>query len=176
MDIKGLLMGELSRHHTDEIANMAAVKPELFQVLWDLSTSNELPINWRAAWVIETIWQKNPDVVSPYIDEMCGHLPKLNVDGTKRLFLKMIAERGVPEDEELTGILLKTCFDWLASPVEAIAVKAHAMQILYDIGKRVPEIFPELKITIEVAMAEGSVGIVSRGGRILQEIGKLEKI
>nr|NQU94519.1 hypothetical protein [Bacteroidota bacterium] len=173
MTIRELLREEVSRHHAEEIAKMVEIKPELFDLLWGIALSDEQPINWRAAWVIKMLWERNADIVSPYVEEMCRQLPNLTADGPKREFLKIISENGLPRDEELVGVLLKTCFDWLASPVEAIAVKAHAMQILFDICIEFPEIIPELKITIELAMQEGSAGIVSRGRRILQEISQL---
>ena len=88
----------------------------------------------------------------------------------KREFVKIIADSPLPEDEEQLGILLGICFEWLNSANEAIAVKVHCMQILLMISRQIPEIIPELKTTIELAMQEGSPAIVSRGRQVLQKL------
>ncbi len=154
---------------------MVRENPLIFDELWTIALSEELPINWRAAWAIKGIWEESPELVSPHLSNMRRALANIKQDGVKREFLKMISENPLPDDEEELGILLKYCFDWLASPMEPIAVRAHSMEILFQISAQIPEIIPELKTTIEVAMQEGSAGMVSRGRKILKALQKAEK-
>lgn len=172
LSLKDLLLQDLSRKHAESIAEMAGKNQSIFDELWELALSDDHPINWRAAWAMDAVWQKTPKLIIPFIPKMWSLLPSLKVDGVKRQFVKIIAEWPLPDNEEQLGILLGTCFDWLVATDEAIAVKVHCMQILYNISIRIPEIVPELKTTIEVAMLEGSPAIVSRGRHVLQRLQK----
>lgn len=142
----------------------------VFDELWEIALSDEELVNWRAAWVIKGIWETNPDMVTPHLGKMRRALATINQEGVKREFLKMISESPLPDDEDEMGILLKYCFEWLASPLEPVAVRVHSMEVLFQISKRIPEIIPELRTTIEVTMQEGSAGIVSRGRRTLKAL------
>jgi hypothetical protein len=138
--------------------------------LWAFALSDEEPVNWRAAWVIKGIHENKPKLVEPLIHEMIQALPNLEKEGVKREFLRMILEYPLPEDEEMLGVLLDSCFQWLANPPEPIAIKVHCMTILFEISKVIPEIKQELITTIEVAMQEGSAGIVNRGGKTIKAL------
>jgi hypothetical protein len=170
MTIKELLRSELSKRHANEIAKMPRENPLIYDELWAIAISDELPINWRAAWVIKGIWEKTPEMVTPYLGQMRQALPSISQHGVRREFLRMLTEYPPPDDEEELGILLNCCFNWLASPLETVAVRVHSMEILFQITKVIPEIIPELKTTIEVAMQEGSAGMVSRGRRTLKAL------
>ncbi len=170
MTIRELLKSELSKRHAVEIARMSGENPLIYDELWAIAISDELPINWRAAWVIKGIWEKTPHVLAPYLGLMRQSLPSITQHGVRREFLRILTEYPPPEDEEELGILLKCCFDWLANPVETVAVRVHSMEILLHISKRIPEITPELKTTVEVAMQEGSAGMISRGRRTLKAL------
>jgi len=170
MTIKELLRSELSKRHAVEIARMSKENLLIYDELWAIAISDELPINWRAAWVIKGIWETSPEMVVPYLGQMRQALPAITQHGVRREFLRMISEYPPPEDEEELGILLKCCFDWLASPLEPVAIRVHSMEILFLISIQIPEIIPELKTTIEVAMQEGSAGMVSRGRKKLKAL------
>lgn len=170
MTLREILRSEISKRHNNEIAKMARKNPLVFDELWTIALSDEKLLNWRAAWVIKGIWEKSPELVNPHLGKMRWALATINQDGVKREFLKMISESPLPDDEEEMGILLKYCFDWLASPLEPIAVRVHSMEVLFQISTRIPEIIPELRTTIEVAMQEGSAGMVSRGRRTLKAL------
>jgi hypothetical protein len=175
LTIKDLILGELSKRNTREIARMAVENNTILAELWDYAIADEEPLNWRSAWVIKGIWEQNPALVSPLINEMIRALPGLNKAGVKREFLRMIQEYPIPEDEDLLGILLDCCFAWLAAPAEPIAIKIHTMTILFEISKKIPEIKPELITTIEVAMQEGSAGIRNRGSKTISNLCKIYK-
>lgn len=170
LTIKDLLLGEISKRNTREIARMAGENNNILKELWDYALSEDEPVNWRSAWVIKGVWEQNPELVSPLIDDMIRALPGLNKDGVKREFLRMIQEYPIPNDEDLLGILLDSCFFWLAAPAEPIAIKIHTMTILFEISKKIPEIKPELITTIEVAMQEGSAGIRNRGSKTIKAL------
>ncbi len=174
MTLEELLRYEVSKRHTTEIARMVEKNPALLHRLWEISLSNEEPINWRAAWVLKGIWENEPHLVEPMLPQMRLVLPKLKKTGVKREFLRILTEYQIPEDEEELGCMLSACFEWLADPVEPIAVKIHSMTILLEISTQIPEIIPEFQTTVELAMAEGSAGIVNRGSKVLRALRKMQ--
>lgn len=173
--LKDLLIGDLSRKSMEQIGGMAVDNRTILDELWKLALSDEEPVNWRAAWMIKGIHETHPQLVKPFIGSMIDALPYLKKEGVKREFLRMIMEHPMPEDEEKLGLLLDNCFKWLANPPEPIAVKAHCMTILFEISKIIPEIKPELITTIEVAMEEGSAGIINRGSKTIKALKRGQK-
>ena len=170
MTLTDYLLYDLSKSHTDRLAAKATNEPHIIGELWDIAISQAEPENWRAAWVMKSIWEQQPALIRPWHTKMISALPAITKDGVKREFLKIISETPLPDDDELLGILLETCFRWLAAPAEPIAIKIHSINILQQISQRIPDIIPELCTTIEVAMQEGSAGILNRGSRTLKAL------
>lgn len=170
MTLQELLISELSKRHARELARMTVENPKILDELWTFALSENEPLNWRSAWVIKGIWEQHPALITPLIGDMILALPQLKKDGVKREFLRMIQEYPLPEDEEKLGILLNTCFEWLANPMEPIAVKIHSMTILFEIQKIIPEIREELITTVDAAMQEGSAGIINRGRKTIKAV------
>jgi hypothetical protein len=63
--------------------------------------------------------------------------------------------------------LLNHCFDFLLDAGESIAVRSLAMQQIYDISKREPEIVPELKEAIGHIIPGASKGVRAKARKIL---------
>lgn len=174
--LREYLLFDLSKKHSAEIASKAEQDAAVLKTLWKFALSDEEPVNWRAAWVIKGIHENNRNLIEPLIGDMISALPQLEKEGVKREFLRMIIEYPLPEGEESLGILLDSCFRWLANPAEPIAVKIHCMTILFEISKVIPEIKQELITTIEISMQEGSAGIINRGSKTIKALrqGKLK--
>jgi len=62
---------------------------------------------------------------------------------------------------------MNLCFDYIASPVEAVAVKAFALTILQKIAQFYPEIKDEVKIIIEDRWEVESPAFKSRAKKFL---------
>jgi hypothetical protein len=167
LHIQDILLGEISKRNAQELARMASENKAILDELWSYALTDNDPLNWRSAWVIKNIREQNPHLIAPFIDKMIMALPGLKKTGVKREFLSMIREVPLPEDEEKLGVLLERCFLWLSNAGESIAVKIYCMTILFEIYKVIPEIKTELISTIEVAMQEGSAGIVNRGSKTI---------
>jgi hypothetical protein len=58
----------------------------------------------------------------------------------------------------------------LNSGFSAIAVKAYAMEILYNLSLIYPELTNELTVSITSLMEDGSAGITARGRMILRKL------
>ncbi|MCX6268454.1 MAG: hypothetical protein NTW16_14030 [Bacteroidetes bacterium] len=162
-----LLLAEMSRRNTDLVADLVLQKPELFEDLFLLFSSDTEPVSRRAAWVIDTVSEKNPGLIRHHLDEMIKLLPTFSHDGLKRHSLRILARSPLPSEGHL-GALIKISFDWLLSMNEAIAVKVYCMEILYRVSLIEPDLKRELADSIEWRMNEESAGFKSKGKKILK--------
>ena len=124
-----LLLTEMSRRNTDLIAGLVVQKPELFIELFSLYADNKEPVSRRAAWVIDTVSEKNPELLAPYLNDLVRLLPLFRHDGLKRHALRMLARSPLPCDT-LLGELVNICFEWFSSPNQAAAIRVYCMEIL----------------------------------------------
>jgi hypothetical protein len=62
------------------------------------------------------------------------------------------------------------CFGYIASPDEAIAVKAFSLTVLQNFSRRYPEIKNELKVIIEERWDYETAAFRSRAKKILKDI------
>ncbi len=174
MNFRDQLLAELSKRNTDYIASVVDNNKELFKQLIDLILTNEEFVSGRAAWVIETIWIKYPDMIKPYINEMIDFLPKSKFDNQKRHFLKMLTTINLNElDDERLGILIDRCFTWLEDPMYPTAVKMFSMQIIHNFIKIEPSLASELIAIIENQFDDGTPGFKNRGEKILKDLYKI---
>lgn len=146
--------------------------PEHLDALMKLALDDRQARNWRAAWMVDKIHEKHPELVIPYLPLMTDFVMTTHNAGKKRHFLKLISLHELPQEK--MGQLLDFCIEILTSPIEPIAVRAHAMQVLYNIALKEPDFAPEL---IELIQHEieyhGSAGINSRGKNIIKKLRQL---
>jgi hypothetical protein len=166
--LESLLMVENSRRNTDLIADLVLKKPELFDELARIYMRNEEPVSRRAAWVTDTVAEKQPRWLEPYLEEIVARLSQFTHDGMKRQSLRMIARSPLPARQ--LGTLIHLCFSWLTSAGESVAVKMFSMEILYRISQQEPEIKKELADSIEWRMQEETPGFRSHGKKLLRQL------
>ncbi len=155
--------------HVDKIADSIIQQPNLVNDLWEL-IAREDEMAWRAAWTMEKINDKRPEMIHPFLNELIIRVEKTNKNGLKRHFLKMISLQPLPED--LTGSFVDFCFKILLSSEEPIAVRAHAMQVLYNVCQMIPDLKNELIQSIESIQTDASAGIISKSKKLLKQLKK----
>ena len=69
------------------------------------------------------------------------------------------------------AVLLNFCLEVFTNAAEPVAVRVHAMQILYNIAQKEPDFSGELIELIENEMEyHGSAGLASRGKKLLKKL------
>ncbi len=148
----------------------ALADEELFSQLYQLTYSKDHKIAWRSCWIIDTTAEASPGRLIPYLPEIIDRLSTEKSGSIKRHFTRILSRYDIPE--ECLGQLVDTAFR-LLSPSEAIAVRANAMQILYNIALREPDLKGELASVIESILDEGGTpGLVSRARKLLRELAR----
>ena len=173
MDIRATLENAYSKAGALQIADYIGSDPERFRVLMDIFLFEEYRIAQRSAWVVSHVADRHVFRINPYIHAMVDRMKTSNQGAIKRNTLRVFAMMELPE--ECQGRVVDVCFNILDNPKEPIAVRVHAMQNLWNICQKEPELIPELKVIIEDHMATGSAGFRNRGGKILRSMERILK-
>ena len=91
--------------------------------------------------------------------------------GALRSFLRLLCRYDIEEDDQ--GMLIDLCFGYLVSELYPLAVKVHAMQLIYNHVLIYPELKNELITVIEDQEDNNSIGFKSRGRRIISQLEKM---
>lgn len=143
--------------------------PKNIFVLAEIAMYSNHPKSWRAAWIMDKIHEKTPELISPLIPEIIQHIKTEKQDGKKRHFLKLICLNDLPHEQQ--GFMLDFCMKAFTSAKETLAVRVHAMQILYNISEKEPDLKPEILAIIEYEMENhSSAGIVSQRRKLAQKL------
>jgi len=143
--------------------------PEYLDLIMTKTLDDTQPENWRAAWMIDKINEKHPEIVVPYLPVMTEFVLITKSAGKKRHLLKLISLHDIPDEK--MAILFKYCFDVFTTAAEPVAVRVHAMQILFNIAQKETDFTGELISLIENEIElHGSAGIASRGRKLLKKL------
>jgi hypothetical protein len=148
-----------------EVANSQKKMDELMQCFVD----GPLRITQRAAWPMSDIAKKHPHLLFKYYPTLITLLnQKDKPDAINRNILRALQFVTLPEEHE--GNILDVSFRLLNSTTEPVAVKAFSMTVIYNLTFKYPDIVPELNASLTALLPNGSMGIKSRGNKILKAI------
>ncbi len=142
-----------------------------FIKLLELALHEKDPLSWRASWILDGSDEQKPGLARKYIAKIVKALPGLESKGTIRSLLRLLTRHEIPEEEQ--GMLIDLCFSYLVSELYPVAVKAHAMQIIYNHVLLYPELKGEFIAVIEDQADNNSVGFKARGNILIKKMEKL---
>lgn len=125
--------------------------PDLMSVTFNLLDKN----HHKACWILELVLESQIEWLVPYLDQFCRTLPEYRHEGALRSISKICmfaakhhskkAKHNLPFlDDKQIILITESCFDWLINDSRT-ATKAYAMRALYETGKQVDWIYPELR-------------------------------
>lgn len=142
---------------------------EQYKLLTEIAFYSDDAKSWRAAYLIDKINDNYPGLISPFIDEMIEKLKTERSEGKRRHFLKLLSMNDLSINQ--MGYLTDFCIGVFTSDKEPVAVRVHAMQVLYNISEKQPDLKPEILLFVEHEMENHfSAGILSRGKKIAQKL------
>ncbi|MDP3434554.1 MAG: hypothetical protein Q8T04_16560 [Bacteroidota bacterium] len=146
-----------------------SIFPENLDRLMSIALNDQLDKSWRAMYLAEMIHEKHPELILPFLPLMTEFLLTTQNASKKRHLLKLISLHDIPEEK--MALLLNFCIEEFTNPEEPIAVRVHAMQILFNIAQKEPDFTGELINLIEHEIEyHGSAGISSRGRKLLKKL------
>jgi hypothetical protein len=143
--------------------------PEYLDLIVSKALDDSQPENWRAAWMVDKIHEKHPELVIPFLPVMTDFLLTTQNAGKKRHILKLLSLHDIPEEK--MAELLNFGYQLFTDASEPVAVRVHAMQILFNIARKEPDFAGELIELIEHEIEfHGSAGITSRGRKLIRKL------
>ena len=171
MDFRSLLADFPSGVEKDLLIGEVIKSESHFNTLLQLALHEKDPVAWRACWIMDGSDEKKPGLARRYVGKIVRALPELESKGTLRSLLRLLTRYDIPEEEQ--GLLIDLCFSYLVSELYPVAVKAHAMQIIYNHVLLYPELKGELIAVIEDQADNNSVGFKARGNILIKQMEKL---
>ena len=171
MDFRSLLLNFPSGAEKDLYIREVAGSRAHFESLLELALFDPDPVAWRASWVLDGSDEQHPGLATPCLSKIIQSLPALESKGSLRSLLRMLCRHDIPEEDQ--GLLIDLCFSYLVSELYPLAVKVHAMQIIYQHVLLYPELKDELVAVLEDQMENNTVGFASRGKRLIKQMEKL---
>jgi len=171
MDLRSLLADIPSGFGRDLLIEEVIKSETLFGELLELSLHEKDPLAWRACWVLDGSDERNPELAQTYIPTIIKALPDLESRGTLRSLLRMLCRHEIPEEQQ--GLLIDLCFSYLVSELYPLAVKAHAMMIIYNHVLIYPELKDEFITVMEDQVENNSVGFKTRARNLIKQLEKL---
>lgn len=151
------------------IAGFAVSSDENFRELIDCLLSKDIRVAQRAAWSVNWAAQKNPEMIQPYIGILVDQLKKTDVhNAVIRNSLRILENLTIPE--QFQGEVMDACFMFLQKRDTAIAIKAFALTVVFNLSKIHPEIINELRFIIQKNMPYETAAYQSRGKKILAKL------
>jgi hypothetical protein len=167
-ELKDLLRYDLSSDLIKSMKQSKGDKTQLVQMLYDLAWTGVEPVSWRAAWTLEHLVTDDKELIRPYLSEISQRLYDAQTQAQKRHFIKVLLL--FPLEDIDMGRLMDLAFQWAEHPLESIAVRAHAIEALDRIRKKVPEITPEFILILEMMTKDESKGISGKAKKVLDTI------
>ena len=162
------------KDHVHRVATYIGQDPNRFDVLMEYFFEGE-EVSDRAAWILSHCMDAHPEMLEPYVKKLTHYLTSPDrTDAVLRNGLRSLAlweSKGI--SRSLDGKLVHFCFELLADPVRPVAIRVHAMELLYHACSVEPDLAEELKETILAHYEHGTPGFKSRGAKILKRLEKL---
>lgn len=164
------LLADPSLANTNFIVHVIGGNKEAFDELFTLIYDKNGHVANRATWVVEKCAIKYPRLVEPYLNEIVNQLMVTPFDGSKRLLLKIVSLYPLPEKHE--GEIIDACLTWLQSPVEKVALKVYAMQVITDFSEKNTAIIPEFLAILENSYELNTMAFKSRANKVITRLRK----
>ncbi len=135
--------------------------------------SKTMRICQRASWPLTFIAEQQPALLVPYLQKMIDHLDHPNHDAVVRNTIRSWQFMEIPED--YIGPIYDKCFNYLAEPQHAVAIRVFSMTTCVNIAERIPELGPELEAVILEHIDHTTAAFRSRGMKELKRLKHIAK-
>ena len=170
-NLREQILKEHSKAQCSKIVKWVGASQQRFDELFNLFLNDEYRVVQRAAWPVSYCVIAHPVLISKHWNKLIKNLQKANLhDAVKRNSIRLLQNIDIPKKYQ--GQLMDICFNYLASPTEAIAVKAFSLSVLSNLSKQYPEIIPEIKLLIEEQLPRQTPALASRAKKFLQKTSK----
>jgi len=167
MELRDQLLKEHSRSNCDKIVRWIGNNQQRFDALFRLFLSDEYRVVQHAAWPLSYAVIDHPGLIKKHFNRLISNLSKPGIhDAVKRNTMRLLQDIDLPE--KYHGVIMDTCFRYIAVPGEAAAVKAFSLTVLEKLSVSYPEIIPEIKLLVEECYEREKPSFKSRAKKFLK--------
>lgn len=124
----------------------------------------------RASWVLNHLYDSKRFSLRNHFSFIVKELSKKRSTSISRNLLRIFQFEDIPE--EIQGELLDLSLELSCDIKQPTAVRAFALQVVYNLYTSYPEIKNELVYACELGVKHGTVGLKSRSNKILTLLNK----
>ncbi len=161
----------LSKLFKEDVFKFMQEYPKEFESILELSITDDKPICWRAAWVIQNFMERDDQRVRPYVDLMLEIIPQKE-DGHQLELLKVLSNMNLDDDRQ--SILYDECVTiW-----ESVRKKPGTRYIAFLQMAKMVEKYPELIQEIHAVTQPQHINTLSPGVKqgVLRTLAELETL
>lgn len=168
MQLREQILLEHSKANCETIVQWVGSSQQRFDELFALFLGDEYRVVQRAAWPVSYCVEAHPQLIKKHFARLIKKLqqPQLH-NAVKRNSVRLLQHVAIPKKHQ--GAVMDICFGYVASPTEAVAVKAFSLTVLGNLAQQYPEIIPEIKLLIEDQLPHQSPAFVVRAKQFLKE-------
>ncbi len=167
MDLREAIMEEHSKKQTNKIIRWVGNSQKKFDELVKCFLSDDKKLSQRAGWPLSYIGIAHTGLASKHLPAMLKNLRKPGLHAAvKRNTIRLLQDISIPK--RLHGELMNTCFAYISSAEETVAVKAFSLTVLQNLAKQYPDIRLELKTIIEDRWDMETIAFRTRAKKVLQ--------
>ena len=137
-DLKTLLLG---RFNKDLFIESVKADEKKYQELLKFSLSNEIPLGWRAAWILRHVFRPQEPGLKAIIPHIIRDIQTFD-ESRKREWLKILSKLDI--EEALEGELYDKSVEIWLNIHNHSALRISAMQCIVRFIKKYPELKEEL--------------------------------
>ena len=166
MNLAEEILAEHSKRQTKMITDWVGDDPERFAELMGLFLGDIYRITQRAGWPLSNCIEKHPELIKPYFAKLLKQLEREDVHvAVRRNVVRLLQFVDIPKRYE--GRIFDACYELLADPAQAVAVRCFSMTVAAKVAKDSPELLDELRLIATKYPQVATAGFRSRARRIL---------
>jgi len=174
MIVKIILTENYSKEGIKEIVALVEEDKSAFQELMELFFNGDIRTVQRSSWALIHLADHRPELLEPHLDGLLESLKRENIhDAVKRNTIRIFERMEIPQS--LRGAVVSICFDYLADPKTAVAIKCFSMTTIWNVCAYEPDLAVELELLIEEQIDYQTSAFKNRGKKILKAIQKQKK-
>jgi hypothetical protein len=136
----------LTTRHKAEIIGYLNAHPDEFREAVQLALDDKQPYSWRAAWLLWSCMERDDKRIKKHLNKIITILPFRNESQQRDLMMILLRMQLNDEQQSrLFDVCSEIWFDIKKKP----SVRINAFKIILAIGKKHPELFPEIRLMIE---------------------------
>lgn len=168
-----MLREQLLKGHTktncNKIVKWIGDKQDRFDKLFDLFLHGEYRVVQLAGWPLGYCVIEYPALISKHFAKLVKYMNKPGLhDSVKRNAVRLLQFVDIPA--KYRGEIMDSCFRYISSPDEAVAIKAFSLTVLEKLSHHYPEIKNELKVIIEDRWEHETAAFRSRARKMLKQL------